>query len=355
VMVALAAAGVVTFCSTSNVHCEYSPSTKHDVNDPKHSSPLWPGGVNPIDIDELVDEIMDDPTVNLSLIPDVLERRIYKSTIQLTLNAFYMALGSIDGTPFLSHRIKVLRATKTTAIKERTKNYLADQTKNVNAEVLEQIADRLLANPAVNARMLPDAIEKQIYVNCMIVIFRVLTVIVHSFRITLCGHDLGLSLEPHQFETSAMNAVVAHSSMSKVDIGQIKSFAESCGIPTDDDDNLIEGFSLWDRVLNRRSFMIKLQTCMYSLVLGIIDDILANTRIRVLSDDITLDVVPVKKEMEMRPSKVHRSYDEKTDSSSPDKTVTVESGSSGRLLPVVTFVAGLGLGVTVSTVLAGKR
>jgi hypothetical protein len=41
------------------------------------------------DIQDLVDEIMSDPALNLSFIPDALERRIYKSTIQLTLNAFY--------------------------------------------------------------------------------------------------------------------------------------------------------------------------------------------------------------------------------------------------------------------------
>jgi hypothetical protein len=135
-----------------------------------------------------VDEIMNDRAVNLSLIPDVLERRIYKSTIQLTLNEFFVALGSIDGIPFLSHRIKVRRSTKTADNKDRTSYYLVDQTKNVNVEVLGQIAGRLLVNPAVNARMFPDAVEKQIYVKSLVVvIFRVLTVILHSFRITICG------------------------------------------------------------------------------------------------------------------------------------------------------------------------
>jgi hypothetical protein len=326
----------------SNVQCEESaPST----------FPLWPGGVNPVDIEELVVEIMNDPTVNLTLIPDVLERRIYKSTIQLTLNAFYMALGSIDGIPFLSHQIKVERATKGDAIQEKTKDYLADQTKNVNVKVLEEIADRLLTNPAINSQMLPDAIEKQIYVNCMVVIFRVLSVIVHSFRITICGHDIGLSLEPHQFESSAMNATMAHSSLSKIDIAQIKSFAESCGIPPEDDDGMAEGFSFWDRILNRRSFVVSLHTCMYSLVLGIIDDILANTKIRVMSDEITLDVVPADINL-ARPSKAQEEgHGPETAPVSPTEEATKSIG----YLPIITFAAGVGIGATVSAAMASKR
>ena len=117
-----------------------------------------------------------------------------------------------------------------------------------------------------------------------------LAVIVHSFRITICGHDFGLSLAPHQFEESAMNAM-AKSSLSRIDIDQLKALAEECGVPHDESEHMTEGFSIWDRIWNRRPFMVKLHTCLYSLVLGILDDILANTKIRVLSDEITIDVV----------------------------------------------------------------
>ena len=53
--------------------------------------------------------------------------------------------------------------------KDKVKDYLMDVTRNVNVEVLEQVADHMLANPAINSKMLPDNIEKQIYVNCMVV------------------------------------------------------------------------------------------------------------------------------------------------------------------------------------------
>ncbi|KAL3917834.1 MAG: hypothetical protein SGILL_004525, partial [Bacillariaceae sp.] len=305
------------------------------------------------DIEELVDEIMNDPSVNLSLVPDILERRIYKSTIQLTINAFYMGIGSADGVNLFSHQIKVERASKGKEHKEKVKDYLADQTRHVNVEVLEEVADRMLANPAINSRMLPDAIEKQIYVNCMVVIFRVLAVIVNSFRITICGHDFGLSLKPHQFEDSAMKAM-AYSSLSKIDVDKLKAFAEACGIPHDESEDMTEGFSVWDKFWNRREFMVNLHTCLYSLVLGILDDVLANTKIRVLSDEITLDVIAsVGTAIAM-----HRKTTKKKDTTS--ETVTqapvVRTGeSSSKILPAMTFAAGIGLGATLSAALNGKR
>ena len=80
-----------------------------------------------------------------------------------------------------------------------------------------------------------------------------------------------------------MNAM-AKSSLSKIDIGQLKALAEECGVREDD-------LTIPDRILNRRPFMVKLHASLYSVVLGILDDVLANTKIRVLSDEITFDVV----------------------------------------------------------------
>mmetsp|Transcript_19300 Transcript_19300/g.31073 ORF Transcript_19300/g.31073 Transcript_19300/m.31073 type:complete len:208 (-) Transcript_19300:1368-1991(-) len=204
------------------------------------------------------------------------------------LNAVYFAMSSLDGISFLSHQIKIQRVTKKETQKEETKGFLAEQTKFVYVTVLEEVTDRLLANPAIDAKMLLDAIERKIYVNCMVVISRVLAVIVNSFRLTVCGHVFGLTLEPHQFEDSAMN-VVAHSLLSRIDIDKWQEFAESCGIPREDSETMTEGFSLLNRIWNRIEFMANLQACLYSLVLGILNDMLTNSKTKILLDDISLE------------------------------------------------------------------
>ena len=45
-------------------------------------------------------ELMNDPTINISLIPDAIERRLYKSTIRLTLDTVYNLIAATT-VPFL--------------------------------------------------------------------------------------------------------------------------------------------------------------------------------------------------------------------------------------------------------------
>jgi hypothetical protein len=332
-------AGSAMLIETSGIKslCEDYFSLR-ETTDEQESQPLWPDGISQADIEELVQEIVNDPNINISVIPDALERRIYKSTIQLTVNAFYCTLASIDGLPFLSHQIKLTRVSKGEAHKKRTTVFLAEQAKSVNVEVLEEIADRLLSNPVINVRVLPDAMERQLYINCMVVIFRVLAVIMNSFRLTICGHDLGLKMEPHIFEDAAKSAVT-RSSLSRIDIEEVRKFAVSCGIPQEDSESMTEGFSLFDRIANRRGFIVNMHTCLYSLVLGILDDILANSKIRILNDDISLDVVPsdALQTQLRRPQPVDNRLKATTREGNNEGLV------SGRLMFFAGLVAGLGL------------
>jgi hypothetical protein len=67
---------------------------------------LWPVGHSNADNDTFVDEILlADPSINLKAIPDTLECRIYKSTIELLLNVFYHGLANLHHVKFLAHEI----------------------------------------------------------------------------------------------------------------------------------------------------------------------------------------------------------------------------------------------------------
>jgi hypothetical protein len=372
---AFAATGMLIAAANSSLDpsprrtfCEDSPAAREkpvtggdssDALDPaantdnKEEILFWPNGVTEDDLNDLVEEMLKDPALNLSLIPDALERRIYKSTIQLTFNAFYAGLAYLNGLPFLSHEIRCTRIPITHDQRERTKSFLAGQPKNVNVEILAQVADRMIANPVINSSMLPDAIERQVYINCMIVIFRVLSIIFSSFRVTVCGHDFGLSLEPHQFEEAAMNVAVAHSSLSRIDMDRLKEFAEACGVPESRSESMTEGWSFWDRMWNRQEFMVQLHSSLYGLVLGILDDVLANTKIRVLSDTIALDIVP-STHTEFKSSQGEGDNGEDSNSYGSGKEDTKGDVPVG-FFATATFLAGLGLGMTISTAINNQR
>lgn len=364
----MCAVGGFSFAPSRPTFCEDAatvPETSMDADGsqegegvsarPDGETLFWPNGVTEEDLNELLDEILKDPTLNLSLIPDALERRIYKSTIQLTFNAFYSVLAFIDGLPFLSHEIRCTRTTSTHDQREKTKGFLAGQPKNVDVDILAQIADRMLANPVINSSILPDAIERQVYVNCMIVIFRVLSIIFSSFRVTVCGHDFGLTLEPHQFEEAAMSVAAAHSSLSRIDMERLKEFAEASGVPDSRSESMTEGWSFWDRMWNRQEFMVQLHSSLYGLVLGILDDVLANTKIRVLSDTISLDIVPSTEKNFKQSQGDGDSHGDENGSASSERKDDINDDMPVAFFATASFLAGLGLGVTISTIIKNQR
>ena len=58
----------------------------------------------------MVDDCLKDPpSINIFSVPDYIERQVYRSTIKLTLNAFYRSLAEIHGQPILGHELRLVR------------------------------------------------------------------------------------------------------------------------------------------------------------------------------------------------------------------------------------------------------
>ncbi|KAL3904532.1 MAG: hypothetical protein SGILL_010028, partial [Bacillariaceae sp.] len=174
-------------------------------------------GVNVHDVEELVKQCIKDPNINIGSIPDWLETQIYRATIQLTLNSVYRALHGLEGRHILGHQIEILRKSRR---KTRIQNDLLKihQMSDAQEDVLEQVADRLLENKDINQPLIPDMLERKIYANCLKIVFRVLDLVAVSFRITLCGHDLNISLQPStrmDLQQAAMQRV-ANSKSSQI-------------------------------------------------------------------------------------------------------------------------------------------
>jgi hypothetical protein len=289
----------------------------------------------------LVQAILDDPSINLTLVPDAVEAQIYKSTILLTLNLFYRLLGSLDGMPLLAHEVQLSRTSASSGTLLKTTKELIEESKQINDKVLEQVADRLLANPTINSKLVPDAVERQIYINCLKVVFRVLMVIANSFRITICGHDIRVTLEPAELERSSL---VASSSLSLVDLRLMADFAREAGI----DEESTEGLGWWDRLWFRREIMAHHDTVLYGMILGILDDLMANTKIQILSDDIVMDIVPP------RTKPKEKEQQESTSQNGSLSTQEEESVSVGSFA-LASFAAGVGMGVAVMALLTSPR
>ncbi|KAL3937669.1 MAG: hypothetical protein SGBAC_007270 [Bacillariaceae sp.] len=299
--------------------------------------PLWPDGVSEDDVNALVAIILEDSSINIQMIPDSVEAIVYKSAVKLTLNVFYELLAEMNGVPFLSHKIQVARLMEegeeesdneekrgwfsslfesepksSESIKRKEKKYrriaeAADMKRSaINDEVLDTVATRLLENNAVNFAYIPDVFEIYLYKSCLKVVFRTLQILSHTFHLNLCGHDICLMIEPSALEESALTAASSVSTTldgkpgskskwmdSQIDQKLLKDYAFKAGI--DDDTYLCDDrLSWWDRfwLRRRRKMIANLHASLYALMLGLADDLLQHSNIKILSDDIFLDITP---------------------------------------------------------------
>ncbi|KAL3915031.1 MAG: hypothetical protein SGILL_005835, partial [Bacillariaceae sp.] len=251
-------------------------------------------GVCVQDVEELVKQCIQDPNINIGSIPDWLEAQIYRATIQLTLNSVYRALHGMEGNQIFGHQVEIRRISRR---KTRIQSdlYKIHQMSDAQEEVLEKVANNLLANKDINQPLIPDFLERRIYANCLKIVFRVLDLVAVSFRITLCGHDLHISLQPStraDLQQAAMQRVANSQStkMSSVDFQHMMQVARDMGRQAE------RKRWFWQRWLSpaNNDFVAQLHASVYCLILGVMDDLLENTEIQILSDRIRFDLVPNK-------------------------------------------------------------
>lgn len=301
------AAAAVAVCSLTAASSETTSCQQQDEN------PLWPSGVSEKDVDDFVDAVLADPSINMSAIPDSVEREIYKAAVSMTCNVIYETLSTIQGTEFFAHELKLRRRHSKRA------SYDEDHT-GIDDAVLEKICDRLLANSSINQTMVPDSVERQLYINCLKIIFHLLDTMATTFCLTMCGHDLKLHFEPSKRKDLSM--VVSSETM--VDVAELQALARE----------EIGSTGLY------AEFQAQLLASLYGLVVGVVDDLLANTEIKVLSDRVGIDIAPMKKRRKMQLRKKIEDIKAATTSASP-----------GQILP---FGVGVGVGAILMALVSGR-
>jgi hypothetical protein len=258
----------------------------------RSATPLPPNpladGFSSQTVDELVNEWLQDPSINIRALPDALERQVYRSTVQLTLNAVYRSLASLHGKALLGHELRLRKTSDRSPFEFLSRSHHSTHT--IEESVLEQVADRLLQNKAINRPLIPDMVERQLYVNCLKLIFRVLDLLAASLNLTICGHDVFVGLEPAKHQGGAIlqdSLNRTTSSLTKLDPEVLREFARQAGVR-----EALSNQSWWQRFwyASQKELLAQLHGSLYGLVLGIVDDILANTSLQLLSENVQVDI-----------------------------------------------------------------
>lgn len=238
-------------------------------------------------IQMLVDEIIHDKETNIFLLPDKIEAGLYRNTVRMTLNAIYNVLKGTDGQPFLLGHKFNLRHYPASLGKTEAFQQVA-HSNHVNMKILEEVADRLLQNKNINQPLIPDVLERQIYVNCLKVVMRVLDILRGSLRITFCGHSIGLTLENGDMHIPPDQSLRRASSIiSKVSREDLLKYQQDSGLMEEH-----KGwFSFWGK--QKRAMMNQVHATMFGLVIQIVQDMLDSSTIELVGvGKIVMDLIP---------------------------------------------------------------
>jgi hypothetical protein len=285
-----------------------------------------PDQVNEKSIQLLVKEILKDQNTNIRLLPDKIEAELYRNIVRLTLNAFYQVIKSTDGKPLLmDHQLKLRHYPDSLS---KTEAFASATTSHVNIKVLEEVADRLLKNKNINQPLIPDILERHIYVNCLKVVFRTLDIFQSSLRVNLCGHSLGLfltnSTQPIELPSVA-SVKRATSILSNVSAEELLQYQQDAGLRDHHRSGL---FSFWGN--QRREWLSQVHATMFGLVVQIVQDMLDQSEIELVGvGTIVMDLVPVSSSQK---------------NTTKDKRVQVSPPLPKPSNSVATFVSGMGLG-----------
>jgi hypothetical protein len=233
-------------------------------------------GVSERDIQAFVEQVLADPNINVKGIPDVLEAELYRMTVRLVLNMIYSSIAAMHGAEFLAgHRIELKRR-RETADEAVTSRLFLKENSGIDEAILEQVAERLLQNSAINYTAIPDYVERQIYGNCLKLVFRLLDTLANTFCINICGHELRVYFDPIK---SSMVDHLPAITPAAVDTQSSKSRIN------------VEVLTAQLSANTSSLFQQQVLLSVYTLVLGIIDDVLANSEIKLLYDRVSFDVV----------------------------------------------------------------
>jgi hypothetical protein len=311
-------------------------------------------GVSERDIQAFVVQVLADPNINVKGIPDILEAELYRMTVRLVLNMIYSSIGAMHGAEFLEgHRIELKRR-RETADEAATSRLFLKENSGIDEAILEQVADRLLQNSAINYTAVPDYVERQIYGNCLKLVFRLLDTLANTFCINICGHELRVyfdPIKPSMVEhltaiTTPAAAVSAQSSYkSRINVEVLTAQLSS----------------------NTSSpFQQQVLLSVYTLVLGIIDDVLANSEIKLLYDRVSFDVVAGGNisdddddvvNQKLLPTRARATTQTSMRSASSNQSGTVLVAFSGIAIATTSaiFAAGVALGAIATFFLDNRR
>lgn len=276
-------------------------------------------------LDALVKRYIDNNMIGIPLVPQFLERKVYRSVLDFTLRSIEDAVCSASscttGIVFFHHRINIQINARPPEHAKHTKNQgLVDGNKQMKDKKVEEMArkflttakkgpqqtnkerkaeleqhremvkhyvDKFIDNPRINIRLLPDFVERQMYINIIEMVVGIVQDALRTSHINVLGAKITFNLEP-------VRVVSSSSSTPKTSVEHDADATQK----QDGVDHIIQGM-VETYMKENNIFLIPdvverhFYTCAMRVVLGIMHEVLRTVEIEVFHHKLTASASPV--------------------------------------------------------------
>mmetsp|Transcript_21368 Transcript_21368/g.29932 ORF Transcript_21368/g.29932 Transcript_21368/m.29932 type:complete len:312 (-) Transcript_21368:553-1488(-) len=166
------------------------------------------GRCNPIDkkiLEDFVDDMLRQPSLNSPFIPDVIERVVYLNCVIVVFNLIADLAQGVE-ISFLGHKM---------AWRFEPESFLTENKKTwdelspdleIPESLIMGLVDEIMDDHDINVTWIPDVIEREFYVLITRFIARVVAQILDQMTVTVMGIDAHISLIPKSSSLSTVSS-----------------------------------------------------------------------------------------------------------------------------------------------------
>mmetsp|Transcript_3115 Transcript_3115/g.7000 ORF Transcript_3115/g.7000 Transcript_3115/m.7000 type:complete len:705 (-) Transcript_3115:58-2172(-) len=228
------------------------------------------------DVEGLVDCMVADGRLShVWFLPPAFQRKLYIDLAQVLIFGVKQSLLTLDDTSIWGHKLKV-----STRPVLNVAGLATGRTSTVGEDQLRLVVDALLESRVVHLRGMPQALERQIYHNCVVVVVQLIENLLSADeqQIALMGHAMRFHLEPQPIHVVRDIMSELRVKRGEVDEEALEELVETF---------LEETNLAWVPDLVER----QVYKAVFRLMIRVAEDLLCRLRMNVLGRELKLSLV----------------------------------------------------------------
>jgi len=207
-------------------------------------------------LDEVVNVYLKNDMVNIPLLPDFVEKRIYKMILEVGLQFAKDALHRQQNFTVLKHSVQFeISPQLCEGIRDSKAKVDRDaRLRKRHQQIIRSYVEKFVQNDDVNTWLLPEFVEKRLYANVIQLVVGVLQDTLHTSHLSFIGHRVTFNMSPMKEDPASAARKTLQNDETEVNLDTIDRMVEA----KMKDHNIFLLPDTIERHLYRRAFRILL-------------------------------------------------------------------------------------------------